>query len=67
MCGYDDFRFATLCQPQLTTYRVNVEQMAEVSIARIAQRIRKEQGPPLSRAVPGQLVIRESSGTAAAV
>ena len=32
VCGYDDFRFATLCQPPLTTYRVNVEQMASAVV-----------------------------------
>jgi len=61
VCGYDDFRFATLCQPQLTTYRVNVEEMAEVSVARIAQRIRKEPGQFMSCTVPGQVVVRSSS------
>lgn len=64
VCGYDDFRFATLCQPPLTSYRVNVEQMAETAVGRLAARIRQEQYAPLTFKVSGQMVVRESSGAA---
>ncbi len=63
VCGYDDFRFATLCQPPLTSYRVNVEQMAETAVNRISARLRQEQMEPLTFKVSGQMVVRESSGT----
>ena len=62
VCGYDDFRFATLCQPNLTSYRVNVERMAEVAVNRLAQKIRQEQGDPIACTIPGSLVVRESTG-----
>ncbi len=62
VCGYDDFRFATLCQPPLTSYRVNVEQMAETAVNRISARLRQEQTEPLTFKVSGQMVLRESSG-----
>lgn len=62
VCGYDDFRFATLCQPPLTSYRVNVEQMAETAVNRISARLRQEQTAPLTFKVSGQMVVRESSG-----
>ncbi|MDE7219285.1 MAG: LacI family DNA-binding transcriptional regulator [Oscillospiraceae bacterium] len=66
VCGYDDFRFATLCQPPLTTYRVNVEQMAAAVVSWLARRIRQEEPlTPMMWTVPGQLVVRESTGGAA--
>lgn len=62
VCGYDDFRFATLCQPPLTTYRVNVEQMADMVMEWLSQRLRQEGSPaPVTRTAPGRLVIREST------
>ena len=64
VCGYDDFRFATLCQPQLTSYRVDVELMAQTAVSRLAARIRQEGGRTLRYTVPGRLVVRESSGGA---
>lgn len=64
VCGYDDFRFATLCQPPLTSYRVNVEQMAETAVRRLASRLRLEEAEPLTVKVAGRMVVRESSGGA---
>ena len=66
VCGYDDFRFATLCQPPLTTYRVNAEQMASAVVGWLARKIRQEDSPePMMWTVPGRLVVRESTGAAA--
>lgn len=62
VCGYDDFRYATLCQPQLTTYRVDVNLMAKIAVSRLAEQIRQENTRPLRYTVPGLLVQRESSG-----
>ena len=65
VCGYDDFRFAALCQPPLTSYRVNAEQMASAVVAWLARKIRHDDSPePMMRTVPGQLVIRESTRAA---
>ena len=65
VCGYDDFRFATLCQPPLTTYRVNVEQMASAVVAWLSRKIRQDDSvEPMMWTVPGRLVVRESTGTA---
>lgn len=65
VCGYDDYRFATLCQPQLTTYRVDVELMAKTAVSRLGAKIRREEGRPMRYTIPGRLVVRESSGAAA--
>ena len=63
VCGYDDFRFATLCQPPLTSYRVNVEQMAAAVVDWLGRLIRAEETlPSMMWTVPGQLVVRESTG-----
>lgn len=64
VCGYDDFRFATLCQPQLTTYRVDVDLMAKTAVSRLAARLNREGGPTMRYTIPGRIVIRESSGAA---
>ena len=62
VCGYDDYRFATLCQPPLTTYRVNVDQMAAAVVSWLARRIRQEDAmAPMMWTVPGRLVTREST------
>lgn len=62
VCGYDDFRFATLCQPQLTTYRVDVGLMAKTAVSRLATRLRREEADTMRYTIPGRIVIRDSSG-----
>ena len=64
VCGYDDYLFATLSNPNLTTYRVDVERMAAVAVKRLGRKLRQEQEEQLSCIVPGKLVVRESSGAA---
>ena len=65
VCGYDDFHFATLCQPPLTTYHVNAEQMAIAAIYHLARRIRHEDLlAPMTRIIPGKLVVRKSTNPA---
>ncbi len=66
VCGYDDFRFATLSRPHLTTYHVNVEQMGTAAVSWMARILQGEQVTPMRYEVPGQLVIRESSVPCAA-
>ncbi len=61
VCGYDDFRYATLSQPTLTTYQVNVELMARMAVGHLAEQIRHETNLGIRFTVPGKLVIRESS------
>jgi len=64
VCGYDDFRFATLCQPPLTTYRVDVELMARTAVNRLAAKIHGDGESAMRYTIPGCLVVRESSGPA---
>ena len=65
VCGYDDYRFATLSTPQLTSYRVDVERMAAAAVGQLSRKLRQEHLEPLSCIVPGRLVVRESTGAAA--
>lgn len=66
VCGYDDYRFATLCQPPLTTYRVDGEQMAAAVVSWLVRQIRGEAPlPSMMWTVPGRLVVRESTVPAA--
>ncbi|MDE7242395.1 MAG: LacI family DNA-binding transcriptional regulator [Oscillospiraceae bacterium] len=63
ICGYDDYhRFATLANPKLTTYRVDVEHMAAAAVKQLGKKLRQEQTDTLSCIIPGHLVVRESSG-----
>lgn len=42
--GFDNFIYATLCVPALTTYTVDQERMAQVAIRRLQSRIRWSRG-----------------------
>ena len=59
--GYDDFRFATVCQPPLTTYCVDMDQMADTVVEMISQKLRQETSPVMLCVVPGHLIVREST------
>ena len=64
VCGYGGFRFAARCTPALTTYQVNVEQMASAAVSRLYRKIRREPMAPMIWTVPGHMVVRESTGPA---
>ena len=61
VCGYDDYHYATLCQPQLTSYRVNVELMSKTAVRRLVAKICQDESPAILYAIPGHMVVRESS------
>ncbi|MBR1559222.1 MAG: substrate-binding domain-containing protein [Clostridia bacterium] len=58
--GYDDFRYALLSRPTLTTYAVNVPAMAEAATAILSRRIQKRSVDAPMRVIPGHLIVRES-------
>ena len=58
--GYDDFRFATLSHPQLTTYAVNVSAMAEAATTILNRRIQNKSVDAPVRVIPGHLIARDS-------
>lgn len=59
--GYDDFRYSTICNPPLTTHRVDVEAMARTVVAQLCRKMAHK--PPLAPTViiPGAFVRREST------
>ena len=61
VCGYDDFRYATLCRPALTTYSVNIARMAESAVSVLNHRLKGEPVEAPVRIVPGSLILREST------
>lgn len=58
--GYDDYLYPGLCDVPLTTYSVNMQQMAEDSIELILKKIKKEPYTAGMHVVEGRLVERES-------
>lgn len=72
-CGETEYQcgvcvqFALLCRPQLTTYRVNVEQMAKAAVDRILVKIRQGGSTTVRYTVPGEIIVRESSKKAGAL
>lgn len=59
--GYDDHYYAQLCSPQLTTYRVNVEDMGRTVVNQLISRIRGEDTGSGSVVISGRFVGRESA------
>lgn len=64
VCGYDDYRFSTLCQPPLTSYRVNVDLMAEMAVSRLDAALRRQPAAAVYCIVPGRLIVRGSTAPA---
>ena len=58
--GYDDYIFATICKPQLTTFAVDLEVMAAMAIESIMQSITGRDSSPGRKVISGHLVIRDS-------
>lgn len=58
--GYDDYIYATICNPQLTTFAVDLEVMASMAIESILQGIAGKDNVPGRKVISGHLVIRNS-------
>ena len=39
MTGYDDYRYSTICSPQLTSYRVDLDGMAKTVVAQLRRKM----------------------------
>lgn len=61
VAGYDDFQFAQICDPQLTTYRVNVEEMGTMVVKQMVYRIRGKHIAHGNIVVKGKFVQRQST------
>lgn len=58
--GYDDHRFAQICDPPLTTYRVNVEDMGRMAAAQLLRKIKGKRFTGGNTVVGGTLIRRQS-------
>ena len=58
--GFDDSRFATLCNPQLTTYYVNMEKMAEVAVTQLIAKINSKSFVSGAITIKGNIIERNS-------
>lgn len=58
--GYDDHRFAQMCDPPLTTYRVNVEDMGRMAAAQLLRKIKGKRFTGGNTVVGGKLISRGS-------
>ncbi len=61
VAGYDDFQFAQICNPQLTTYRVNVKDMGQAAVDEIVRHINGKKQFTGTIIVHGSLIRREST------
>lgn len=59
--GYDDYRWATINNPPLTSYRVDLEAMAKAATDQLRRKLQHKPVPAPSVMVPGAFVRREST------
>lgn len=60
VAGYDDFLYSTMCKPQLTTIRVDMQAMSHEAYKLIKNKIMKPNQKIGRKVVGGKLIIRES-------
>ena len=58
--GFDDYIYARLCEPMLTTFRVDLETMSEVAVDAMIKKIRDERYQIGRKVISGELIIRNS-------
>ena len=58
--GLDDYIFATLCNPPLTTFRVNLEEMAKEIVDAMSRKLKDDNYQNNRKVISGNLVVRES-------
>ena len=61
VAGYDDFRYSTICNPPLSSYRVDVDAMAAAAVAQMSRKMAHKPAIAPTIMVPGALVLREST------
>lgn len=59
--GYDDFHFAQLSSPQLTTYRVNVEEMGQQAVTQLIRKIKGKHVTKGNIVISGRFIPRGST------
>jgi LacI family transcriptional regulator len=62
IAGFDDIEFAQHTHPALTTIRVEKEQLGEIAVRKLIERLMWPDLPPVMQVIPTALVVRESCG-----
>ena len=60
LVGFDDYIYSTLSDPKLTTYRVNMEEMAKVAVSVMSKKLKNPSYTKGRTVVDGNIVIRDS-------
>lgn len=60
--GFDDIPLANLVRPRLTTIRQQTAVLGRLAVSRLLERLEAASEPPVRRTVPGELLVRRSSG-----
>lgn len=58
--GFDDYIYSTLSDPKLTTYRVNMEEMAKAAVSVVSKKLKNPGYAKGRTVVDGDIVIRDS-------
>lgn len=61
VAGYDDYHIAQFCTPQLTTYRVNTQDMGRHAVAQLIRRLKGKEVTHGNMVVCGDVILREST------
>ncbi len=61
VAGYDDFRYSLMSRPQLTSYRVNIQSMAETVVSGLRRKMNGKRSVAPRAIIPGTFVRREST------
>jgi LacI family transcriptional regulator/LacI family purine nucleotide synthesis repressor len=62
VAGYDDYIYPGLCDVEITTYSVDMDQMAKVGVHSLMKKIREDDCQEGHHIVEGRLVIKDSVG-----
>lgn len=61
MCGYDDMKYSKHLKHSLTSYRQPCEEIANISIELLMRRLKDNDRIPITVALTGEIVVRNSS------
>lgn len=59
--GYDDYQFAQICDPQLTTYQVSTADMGGIVVSQLIRKIKGKRVSNGNIVVSGKLILRDST------
>ena len=58
--GFDDYIFATFCDPKLTTFSVDMREMSRAAVSLMEEKIKNPGIDRIRRVISGEIIIRDS-------